>query len=194
MNVIGYARVSTRGQSYEIQEDQIKGYCKLKDYEIVRLFADKGSGKDIERVEFKSMMSILDGNNPLNIGAIVVTKLDRVGRSIRDLLNFVDWCEQNKIGFVAISNNIDTTTKEGRLFFYIIGALSEYERELIMERTEAGRKRFVESGGRLGRKEKQLSITEIKRQVAEGIPISIIAKRMKVNRNTIYNRLKEVAI
>jgi DNA invertase Pin-like site-specific DNA recombinase len=135
------------------------------------------------------MIALLADGNPLNIQAIVVSKLDRVGRSIRDLLNFVDWCDKNKIGFVAISNNIDTNSKEGRLFFYIMGALAEYERELIMERTEAGRKRFVEKGGKLGRKEKQLSITEINRQIAEGVPISVIARRMRVNRNTIYKRI-----
>jgi DNA invertase Pin-like site-specific DNA recombinase len=191
MNVIGYARVSSRGQSYEIQEDEIKRFCKLKDYELVRLFADKKSGKNMDRTEFKIMMDMLNNGNPSNIEAIVTYKLDRIGRSIRDLINFTDWLDKNNIGFISISNNINTTTKEGRFYFYLMSSIAEYERELIMERTEAGRKKFVEDGGKLGRKEIKLSINEIRRQIAEGVPITTIAKRMKVNRNTIYKRLND---
>src|SRR5512133_2500518 len=121
MNVYGYARVSTRGQSYEIQEDQITGYCKFKEYTIVNIFADKKSGATMDRPMFQEMMAALE-NNPQDIKAIVVTKLDRVGRSIRDLLKFVDWCNSKGINFIAISNNIDTTIKEGRLFRYSMGA------------------------------------------------------------------------
>jgi len=136
-------------------------------------------------------MEMLDNGNPSNIEAIVTYKLDRIGRSLRDLVNFTDWLEKNNIGFVSISNNINTTTKEGRFYFYLMSSIAEYERELIMERTEAGRKKFIEDGGKLGRKEIKLSINEIRRQIAEGTPITTIAKRMKVNRNTIYKRLND---
>ena len=188
MNVIGYVRVSTRSQSYEIQQDQIKDYCRFKEFNLSRIFADKKSGKDMDRPEFQQMMDLLK-DNPLDTQAVVVTKIDRVGRSLRDLLKFIDWLQDHNIGFVAFQNNIDTTTKEGRLFTYIMGALSEYERELILERTEYGRQRFLESGGRLGRKEKVLNRDEIKRQMELGVSIAKIAKNFKVSRGTIYNRL-----
>ena len=190
MNVYGYVRVSTRGQSYEIQEEQIMGYCKFKEYTIVNIFADKKSGATMDRPMFQEMMAALE-NNPQDIKAIVVTKLDRVGRSIRDLLKFVDWCNAKGINFIAISNNIDTTIKEGRLFLYIMGALSEYERELIMERTDAGRKKFSANGGKFGRKEKQIPMETAKRLIAEGIPKAEVARRLKIDRSTLYKRLGE---
>ena len=190
MNVYGYARVSTRGQNYEIQEEQITGYCKFKGYTIVNIFADKKSGATMDRPMFQEMMAALE-KNPQDIKAIVVTKLDRVGRSIRDLLKFVDWCNSKSINFIAISNNIDTTIKEGRLFLYIMGALSEYERELIMERTDAGRKRFSANGGVFGRKRKIVPMETAKRLIAEGVPKAEVARRLKIDRSTLYKRLWE---
>jgi DNA invertase Pin-like site-specific DNA recombinase len=143
----------------------------------------------MDRPGYQDMMKVME-QNPQNADALIVTKLDRVGRSIRDLINFVDWCSEKKVGFVAISNNIDTTTKEGRLFFYLMGALAEYERELIAERTEAGRKRYVDGGGKLGKPMKKLNVEEIKRLVSEGVPKAKIARLMNVSRQTIYERLE----
>jgi DNA invertase Pin-like site-specific DNA recombinase len=188
MKIYGYARVSTRGQDYATQEDKITTYSRLKDFEVVKIFADKKSGKDMDRPEFQEMMAVLE-HNPYNVEAIVVTKLDRVGRSIRDLIRFVDWCKTKNLDFVSIGDNIDTTTKEGRLIFYIMSALAEFERELIMERTQTGRKRFVESGGKFGPDRIVIDMEQVKRMIADGIPISKIAKKMKVSRATIYNRL-----
>ena len=191
MNVIGYARVSSRSQSYEIQVSQIKDYCKFKDFELMQVFADKESGKDIDRTEFKQMMDTIT-KRPYEINAVVVTKLDRVGRSIRDLLNFVDWCKSQDVQFVAFQSSIDTTNKEGRLFFYIMGALAEYERELIIERTEYGRKKYIEEhNGKWGRRKKTLNLKEIRRQMAEGVPVSVIARNFKVSRATVYKRIDE---
>lgn len=188
--VYGYVRVSTRSQEYDIQIDMIKNFCKVKDYELLRIFEDKASGKDMERPGYQELMKIME-KNPQNAEVLIVTKLDRVGRSIRDLIGFVDWCSAKSIGFVAIGNSIDTTTKEGRLFFYIMGALAEYERELIAERTEAGIKKYVESGGALGRPEKKVNVNEVRRLVAEGVPKARIARLMGISRQTVYERLKE---
>jgi DNA invertase Pin-like site-specific DNA recombinase len=188
-NIYGYVRVSTRSQEYDIQVDAIKNFCKLKDYTLLKIFEDKASGKDTDRPGFQEMIKSME-HNPQNAEVIIVTKLDRVGRSIRDLIKFIDWCLEKKTGFVAIGSNIDTTTSQGRLFFYIMSALSEYERELIAERTETGRKRFVERGGRLGKPLKKLNIQEIKRLVNEGVPKAQVARRFDVSRQTIYQRLK----
>ena len=190
MNVYGYARVSTRSQSYEAQIEQISLYCKMKGMDLVRVFSDKASGKDTDRIEFNEMLKTLE-SNPHNVQTVIVTKLDRVGRSIRDLLKFVDWCEQKKFGFVAISSNIDTTTKEGRLFFYIMGALSEYERELILERIEAGKKRFVDGGGKFGRHKKDINIEDATRSISSGVPVAKVARKMGVSRSTLYRKIAE---
>jgi len=188
-NVYGYVRVSTRSQEYEIQVDMIKNFCKLKDYTLLKIFEDKASGKDTDRPGFQEMMKVME-HNPQNAEVIIVTKLDRVGRSIRDLIKFVDWCSVKKLGFVALGNNIDTTSTQGRLIFYIMSALTEYEREIIAERTEAGRRRYVEEGNKLGKPMKKLNVEEIKRLVNEGVPKAKIARLFKVSRQTIYERLR----
>jgi DNA invertase Pin-like site-specific DNA recombinase len=188
-NVYGYVRVSTRSQNYDNQVEVIQNFCKLKSYNLIKVFADKASGKDTDRVEYQAMIEALQ-TNPQNVEVLIVTKIDRIGRSIRDLLKFVDWCSEHKIGFVAVQNNIDTTIKEGRLFLYIMGALSEYERELILERTETGRKAYLANGGKLGKPQIKLPIDEIKRLVYEGVPKTEVARRFRVSVPTIYKRLK----
>lgn len=190
VNVYGYARVSSRGQSYEIQEENIISYCKIKNFDLMRIFADKKSGKDMGRPAFQEMMDMLE-ENIYNIEAIITTKLDRVGRSIRDLLALADWCKERNIGIVFIQNNIDTTTKEGRLYFYLMSALAEYEREIINERTEEGKKRYVERGGKFGRPKIKLPMKEINRLIAEGVSKSEVARKFKVDRGTIYRKRLE---
>lgn len=189
-NVYGYARVSTRSQNFDIQVEQIQNFCKMKGYNLLRVFDDKATGKNTDRPGFQELVQTME-KNPQGVTVIVVTKIDRIGRSIRDLLKFTDWCSERNIGFVSIGNNIDTTIKEGRLFLYIMGALSEYERELILERTEAGRQRYLAEGNKLGRIKIKLPVDEIKRLAGEGVPKTEIARRMRVSIPTIYDRLGE---
>ena len=189
-NVYGYVRVSTRSQNYDSQVDMITQFCKMKGYELLKIFADKASGKDTDRVAYQEMLEVIE-MNPQQATVIIITKIDRIGRNLRDLLKFVDLLETKKIDFVAIQNNIDTTIKEGRLFLYIMGALSEYEREIILERTEIGRKRYIANGGKLGKPKIKLPLDEIKRLVGEGVPKTEVARRMRVSVPTIYARLSE---
>ena len=189
-NVYGYVRVSTRSQNYDSQVDMITRFCKMKGYELLKIFADKASGKDTDRVAYQEMLEAIE-TNPQQATVIIITKIDRIGRNLRDLLKFVDLLETKKIDFVAIQNNIDTTIKEGRLFLYIMGALSEYEREIILERTETGRKRYIANGGKLGKPKIKLPLDEIKRLVGEGVPKTEVARRMRVSVPTIYARLSE---
>jgi DNA invertase Pin-like site-specific DNA recombinase len=188
-NVYGYVRVSTRSQNYDGQVEMIKNFCKMKDYTLLRIYADKASGKDTDRKEYQEMLSAVD-KNIQEVSIVITTKIDRVGRSIRDLLKFIDLLSTKEIGFVAIQNNIDTTIKEGRLFLYIMGALSEYEREVILERTETGRQQYISNGGKLGKPKIPLSTEEIKRLLDLGVPKAEIARRMRVSIPTIYDRLK----
>ncbi len=192
MKAYGYARVSTQGQELELQLRQIKDYSKFRDIELVGIFQDKASGKNINREDFKRLIKTLEAN-PQGINAIVITKLDRIGRSLLDLINTTKWLEERQIGLISITNSIDTTTKEGRLFFYIMGALGEYERELIMERTQAGRLNAIQNGVKMGAPKKNISTDEIKRLIAEGVPKTKIAEKLGIQRSTIYDRLKPTA-
>lgn len=186
----GYARVSTQGQDLEIQLKQIQDYAKFREIELVGIFQDKASGKDINRSDFQRMIKTLE-TNPQGVNAIIISKLDRMGRSLLDLINTTKWLESQQIGLISITNSIDTTTKEGRLFFYIMGALGEYERELIMERTKLGRDAAIQAGKKMGKPVKNLPIDEIKRLIAEGVPKTSIATKYGVHRTTIYERLRK---
>lgn len=185
-----YTRVSTKSQDLQIQKDEILKYCKFKEYEIIAMYEDKASGKNIERTGFQKMQKDLEVN-PLGIEALIVWKLDRLGRSIRDLINITDFLQKHNIGFIAISNNIDTTTKEGRLFFYMMSAIAEYERELILERTTLGRDAAIENGAIIGRPEKDIDMENVKKLLSQGISKVRIAKDLKIHRTTLDKKLKE---
>ena len=185
----GYARVSTLGQDLDLQLKQIKDYAAFRSINLVGIFQDKASGKDQNRVDFQRMIKTLE-SNPQGVNAIIITKLDRMGRSLLDLINTTKWLESQQIGLISITNSIDTTTKEGRLFFYVMGALGEYERELIIERTQAGRDEAIKNGIKMGQPTKNIPISEITRLKAEGVSISAIARKFNVHRTTIYDRLK----
>jgi DNA invertase Pin-like site-specific DNA recombinase len=188
MNVYGYVRVSTRSQNYDEQVDQVKKFCQFKDHTLVNIFEDKVSGKNTDRKGFQEMLSALE-TNPQNITIVMATKLDRIGRSLGDLINFSMWCRNKKIDLVFTQSNIDTTTSEGRLFFHNMGAFAEYERERIAERTSEGRSRYTANGGKLGRKEKVVDVNRAKQMIAEGIPKAEVARRMKIDRSTLYKRI-----
>lgn len=195
MRVYGYARVSTKDQSLEIQLEQIREHCNLRKFELIQLFSEKASGKDtVGREEFMEMLDVLK-INPVQIEAVVVYKLDRLGRSIGDLINTVKFLQDHKIQFISIADNIDTSTSQGRLFFHIMGALAEFERELIHERTMAGILKARRDGKKFGRRRKVIDLEDVKKQMAAGVPKTKICKELKVsysflNKKLFDNRVK----
>ena len=189
MKVYAYARVSTPQQSLEIQIDQIKKYCDYRKLEIMQLYQDHASGKNTDRPGYTRMIEDLQ-SNPLGIEAIIIYKLDRIGRSLIDLINIANALKNKNIGLISISDSIDTTTKEGRLFFYMMGSLAEYERELIMERTSLGLAAAKAKGKRLGPPIKSVPKEEIDKLIALGVSKSEIARKFGVHRTTIYNKMK----
>ena len=124
---IGYARVSTDDQNLDLQLDALaKAGCE-------RIFEDRMSGARAERPGLLRALDVARGDDTL-----VVWRLDRLGRSLKDLIRHVETMEERKIGLRSLQESIDTTTSGGRLFFHIFGALAEFERNLIRERTMAG--------------------------------------------------------
>lgn len=135
---IGYARVSTADQYLHMQEDALKNAgCE-------EIFNDIASGAKTARPGLHSAMSHLRKGDSL-----VVWKLDRLGRSLAHLIQTIKELNDKGIGFKSLQENIDTTTSGGQLIFHIFGALAEFERELIRERTQAGLK-AARVRGRLG--------------------------------------------
>ena len=178
---IGYARVSTDDQNLHLQRDALeKAGCQV-------IYEDKASGKNTERPELEACLKALRSGDTL-----VVWRLDRLGRSLGDLVKLVTTLEEQKIGFESLQVKIETTSASGKLVFHVFAALAEFERNLISERTRAGLK-AARARGRLGGRKpklKQKDIREIKALLKDpNIPVSDIAKRFGVSRTTIYNRV-----
>ena len=147
---VGYARVSTTAQSLDMQ---IKA---LTDAGCERIFEEKVSGVG-ERGELKAALQYLrDGDT------LVVYKLDRLGRSMKDLLSIIEQLQAKNVALVSLRDNIDTSSTAGKLVMHIFAALSEFERDLIRERTGEGRVAALKKGVRFGRpKQEQRSNKDI---------------------------------
>lgn len=149
LRVALYGRVSTSDQNVETQMEALRAHCARMGYEVAGEYVDNGfSGKDDRRPEFERLLADVRQGR---LDAIVVYKLDRIGRSVVHLLNLFEEFKSRGIGFVSISQNIDTNTPEGRMFLKILMVLAEYERELIVSRTVDGLARAKRNGKRLGR-------------------------------------------
>jgi len=144
-----YGRVSQADQKVETQLMPLREHCARMGYEVVGEYVDDGfSGKDDKRPEFERLLADMRTNK---LDSIVCYKLDRVGRSLKHLLNLFEEMSNRKVGFVSLSQNIDTNTPEGRMFLKMLMVLAEYERELIVARTKDGLARAIRQGKRLGR-------------------------------------------
>jgi DNA invertase Pin-like site-specific DNA recombinase len=135
MKVAIYCRVSTKDQDADKQESICREYCQAKGFEIYRVYKDVISGTTESRPEFNDM---LRGMRSFEFNAIIVTKLDRMGRSLQHLLSILDELNNKKIEFIAVTQNIDTSTSTGKLQMQIMGAFAEFERNIISERTKEG--------------------------------------------------------
>ena len=141
--VWGYARVSTDDQDMSMQKRA------LEKFGVDGIFQEKKSGKDTNRPELQKMIGklYLQGGD-----TVVVWKLDRLGRSLTDLIEIVQHIEDSGARFVSLTDNIDTSTATGKFFFHVIAAMAEWERNMISERTKAGMEAAKARGTKLGPK------------------------------------------
>ena len=182
MTLIGYARVSTNDQDPALQLDA------LRDVGVKRVFEDRGvSGAKTERPGLTQALAFLREGDTL-----VVWRLDRLGRSMTHLLVTVGKLEAEGIGFRSLTENIDTTTPTGRLVFHIFGALGQFERDLIRERTNAGL-RAAAARGRKGGRPKVVTDDKLSRARAyidQGLTVREAASRVKVGKSALYDALR----
>lgn len=176
--LIGYARVSTQDQNPELQLDALRKVgCE-------KLYVEKASGAQRDRPELKKALEYARKGD-----MIVVWKLDRLARSLKQLIETVESLEQREIGFRSLTESIDTTTSGGRLIFHIFGALAEFERSIIRERTQAGLD-AARARGRVGGRPPALSEEDIAIAKTllrdETLTISQIAKQLNVSTSTFY--------
>lgn len=146
-NAVIYARVSSEGQeentSLAMQIQKAESYASTYDFHVNDIFQDVGTGGNTEREGFQAMMQYID---EYAVNAIIVYKLDRLHRSLKNLLVHKDELEQKGVSIISVSEQIDTTTPNGKLFFNIIGSFAEFEKDVINQRTSSGKRQKIEKG------------------------------------------------
>lgn len=192
MAVFGYARVSTLDQNLDSQKDEL-----LK-YGCSKIFFEKASGKNVERPQLKKLIEVLREND-----VVVVYKLDRLGRSLKDLIELINTLAAHKVEFVSIQDGINTSTAVGKLMFHLVGAFAEFERSIISERTKSGLA-SARARGRVGGKPKGLSPVARKKAIRakelyddKKMLVSEICKVLNISSKTTfykYLRFEEARI
>lgn len=178
---IGYTRVSTTDQDLALQRDTLAAA------ECERVFEDRASGAKADRPGLAQAMAYARSGDVL-----VVWKLDRLGRTMSHLIDTVRDLDGRGIGLRSLTEQIDTTTPGGRLIFHVFGALGQFERDLIGERTRAGLK-AAEARGRRGGRKPVVTETKLRRArelIARGLTAREAAARIKVGKTALYKALQ----
>jgi DNA invertase Pin-like site-specific DNA recombinase len=185
--LIGYARVSTQDQTLDLQTDALtKAGCE-------KIFQDTTSGAKSERPGLQEAIDHLRAGDTL-----VVWRLDRLGRTLKHLIATVTDLSDKGIGFKSLQENMDTTTSGGKLIFHIFGALAEFEREVIRERTNAGLQ-AARARGRLGGRPKLQTLDPKKVALARKLyddrhmPVREICETLHIGRSTLYRYIQSAS-
>ena len=178
---IGYARVSTEDQKPDLQ------LAALKKAGCDRIFTDKATGANVKRPELTKCLKTLNEGDTL-----AVWKLDRLGRSLHDLINLLDDLKTRGVAFQSVTEAIDTTTPTGRAMWQMVGILAELERSLIQERTKAGRAAAVARGVKMGRKSKLTpqQVEHAKKLIEQAEHHDTATQSLNVSRRTLYRSLQ----
>lgn len=185
-----YARVSTSGQSPELQLDELRQVARQRGWTVVGEYVDPGvSGAKEDR---PALGALLGAARRGEADVLAVWKLDRLGRSLRHILHLLDELGRLGVQFVSVRDpGIDTTSPQGRLLLSVVGAFAEFERALILERVRAGVARARLSGKQLGRPRRQLDLRAANALLNQGRSVRAVADMLGVPRSTLTRRLNE---
>ena len=177
MAVVAYIRVSSTGQSLEVQRQL------MDEFGVDKVFAEKVSGTTQNRPKLQECLQYVREGDTL-----VITKLDRLARSVSHLHQIVDDLASRGVGFKVLQQNIDTTTKEGRLMFSVLGALAQFENELRKEGCEEGRQAAVSRGVKFGAPKKLTDeqVVEMRKKREDGMMIKDLMKEYGLSKASVY--------
>ncbi|MBF0466982.1 MAG: recombinase family protein [Nitrospirae bacterium] len=184
-----YARVSTDKQKVDMQLRELRAFVQRSGWSIYEEFIDQGyTGADIKRPALTLMM---DAARKRKFDILLVWKLDRLSRSLKDLINTLDELGHLGIDFISYDNNLNTSTPTGKLVFQIIGAVAEFEKDIIRERVKAGLANAKAKGKRLGRPQVADQIIEQAQALRlRGFSYRAIGRQLGVDEGTVRKRLK----
>lgn len=185
-----YARVSTDKQKVDMQLRELKAFIKRSGWKPYQEYIDYGySGANTRRPAFVQMMNEAKKRK---FDVLLVWKLDRLSRSLKDLINTLDELGHLDIDFISYDNNLDTSTPTGKLVFQIIGAVAEFEKDIIRERVMAGLANARSKGKRLGRPPVSNQLLEKAKELQQqGLSMRKIEKHLGLGEGTIRKRLKQ---
>ncbi len=183
-----YARVSTDKQKVDMQLNELRAFVNRSGWKVYKEFIDEGyTGSNTQRPAFTEMRHEA---RKRKFDILLVWKLDRLSRSLKDLINTLDELGHSGINFISYDNNLDTTTPTGKLVFQIIGAVAEFEKDIIRERVVAGLENAKQSGKRLGRPKIHDGILEKAIELRkQGLSFRKIEKQLRVGEGTIRKKL-----
>lgn len=182
-DILGYARVSTPEQDLSGQS------TRLKQAGAIRIFEDVVSGKQFDRPGLTALLDHARAGDSL-----AITRLDRLGRSPKELLETVEFLKTQNVGLIRLEESIDTTSAAGELVFHVFGAIAHFERRLISERTKDGLQAARMKGKKPGRPPlKPDRIVALQNLVAAGLSAGQAAKQLGIARSTAYRLIKETA-
>jgi DNA invertase Pin-like site-specific DNA recombinase len=184
-----YIRVSTLDQNPQLQFDELREYCRARGWKIIGEFVDHGlSGISTSRPGLRQLLEAVHSHR---IDVVLVWRIDRLARSLAELVRLSQEFEAGGINFVSLKNpGLDTTTPQGKLFFGISAVFAEFERDLIIERTRAGLEAARRRGQKLGRPVSTVKAEDVRRLRGLGLSVRAIAESLGCSKTTAHDLLR----
>jgi putative DNA-invertase from lambdoid prophage Rac len=182
-----YTRCSTDQQNPEMQTSELREYAQRRGLQVVGEFIDIASGSKDDRPQLNRVPALAKQRK---IDVLLTWKVDRLGRSLRHLVNTIGELDAVGVAFVSLKDNLDFSTPAGRLMFNVIGAMSQFERDLIRERVRSGMANARRKGIRLGRKRVLADIATVQRLRGEGLSFEAISARTGLSVGTVFRSVQ----